>query len=351
MSVWEDKLKNLLSPTESKWPYRIIQVKPNRKIDEEIYTLSGREEDIAANGSLFLALYDLQQRDRIDFDEWFEQWRLGFPLSNINRENSNYALLGDKQWRKAGELPKFKNLTPPELRRKQGWREIEYWQNSEDENNSIILSGTDTQLVEFIVQYEYQQKNNRSQQSIGSDIVRYSGVPEITLIFKGIDKRLPGKKQVVEGEKTFRYMGYTDNPQTAQKREDLQLITQNAIDLIGNKIKTVFGNAPRYTWSKGKKQVVYHDWSRGYNLNIYASTHSEGDRLLEAILALRDLEVDERFVKYGEAKNPAKAYPPPEDIQVLGRSYKTSERLPPVDVVFEYATIYLPTLKETKYIA
>ena len=59
MSAWEEKLKKIIAPTESKWPYRVIQLKPNRKIDTEIYTLSGREEDIAANGSLFLALYDL----------------------------------------------------------------------------------------------------------------------------------------------------------------------------------------------------------------------------------------------------------------------------------------------------
>ena len=64
MSAWEEKLKNLISPTESKWPYRVVQIKPNRRNDEEIYTLSGREEDIAGNGSLFLALYDLLQRNQ-----------------------------------------------------------------------------------------------------------------------------------------------------------------------------------------------------------------------------------------------------------------------------------------------
>jgi len=64
MSAWEDKLKTLISPTDSKWPYRVVQIKPNRQNDKEIYTLSGREEDIAANGSLFLALYDLLQQNQ-----------------------------------------------------------------------------------------------------------------------------------------------------------------------------------------------------------------------------------------------------------------------------------------------
>jgi hypothetical protein len=62
MTAWEEKFKKLIAPTESKWPYRVVQIKPNRQNDDEIYTLSGREEDIAANGSLFLALYDLAQR-------------------------------------------------------------------------------------------------------------------------------------------------------------------------------------------------------------------------------------------------------------------------------------------------
>jgi hypothetical protein len=64
MSAWEDKLRTLISPTDSKWPYRVVQLKPNRQNDKEIYTLSGREEDIAANGSLFLALYDLFQQNQ-----------------------------------------------------------------------------------------------------------------------------------------------------------------------------------------------------------------------------------------------------------------------------------------------
>ncbi len=78
--TWEERLKEAIAPTANKWPYRVVQVKPNKKKDDEIYTLSGREEDIAANGSLFLALYDLANQEKIDFKEWWEQWENGFPL-------------------------------------------------------------------------------------------------------------------------------------------------------------------------------------------------------------------------------------------------------------------------------
>ncbi|MEG4109000.1 hypothetical protein [Microcoleus sp. S13_C5] len=352
MSVWEEKLKGLISPTESKWPYRVVQLKPNRKLDSEIYTLSGREEDIAANGSLFLALYDLAQRDRIDFDEWFEQWSLGFPLLDVNREQSNYPLLGEKQWRKREERPKFKDWTPRELRHKLGYRTIEVWLNRDIEEESTILSGTDMQLINHCIQLEYEGGSKTlSQDTVSSDVIRYSGIPEITLFFRGRDANLPVKDQVVVGQKSFRFMGYTDNPAMAEKRQDLELITQSDINRIGAKIRSIFRNIPPYVWSKGKKQVAYHDWARGYNLNVYASTHAEAERLIVAILAIRDLQMDETFVKYGEAKNPIKAYPPAQEIQVLGKKHKTPERLPDVNVEFQYAQIYLPTVKQKKNIA
>ncbi|MEG4290620.1 hypothetical protein Q5692_18890 [Microcoleus sp. C2C3] len=351
MSAWEEKLKSLISPTESKWPYRIVQIKPNRKIDEEIYTLSGREENIAANGSLFLATYDLLERDRIDFDEWFAQWRLGFPLSNANRETSNYPLLGENQWRKPGALPKFKDLTPQEIRRRQGWREIEYWKDSNNETDSVIMGGTDNMIVDQIIRYEYQGTAKTQEQLITSDVIRYSGIPEITLYFKGIDKALSTKNQTVTGEKSFRFMGYTDNPAMAEKRQDLQLITQADISRIGAKIRSVFKTTPPYIWSKGKDQVIYHDWERGYNLNVYALNHNEGERLITSILAVRDLQIDETFVKYSEAKNIVKAYPPATEIQVIGQTQKIPERLPKVNVTFQSAKLYLPTLKQSMIIA
>jgi hypothetical protein len=253
MTAWEDKLKHLISPTESKWPYRVVQIKPNRANDEEIYTLSGREEDIAANGSLFLALYDLFQR-------------------NVAR-------------------------------------------NSTD-----------------------------------SDIIRYSGIPEVILEFKGIDKSLPAGRQTVRGAKSFRFTGYTDNPVVAQRRQDLELITQADIKRLGEKIRILFKTTP-YIWSKGKDQVIYHDWERGYNLNVYALNHNEGERLVKQILLIRDFQIDETFLKYSEAKNTAKAYPATTKIQVLGQTKEIPERLPKSNVRFQVGKIYLPTLKQTLVIA
>jgi hypothetical protein len=118
-------------------------------------------------------------------------------------------------------------------------------------------------------------------------------------MFTGFDESRPVGKQRIKGEKSFRYIGYTDNPLKAQQMENLELITQVDINRIGSKIRPLFN---KYSWSKGKKQVIYHDWERGYNLNVYSSSYAEGERLVATILAIRDFEVNEAFVKYGEPK-------------------------------------------------
>lgn len=286
--------------------------------------------------------------NRINFELWFEQWEKGFPEFTQNRSDSNYPLTGEKQWNRVKNLetrPRYKEWTTPQQRADFGYRVVEIWLDRSIPGSSVLLTGTDLQLIQHCIQLEYEGGGSQ-QQSVSSDVIRYSGIPEITLYFKGWD----GQK-IITGEKSFRYMGYTDNPKMVQEATRLELIRESDIERMGTKIKAVFGTQPPYKWSKGKKQVVYHDWLRGYNLNVFASTHAEGDRMIQNILSLRDLQVDEAFVKYSEAKNPVKAYPPSHDIEVLGEKLKTPERLPVADVTFERATIYLSTLKKTISIA
>ncbi|MCC3473306.1 MAG: hypothetical protein JGK38_23915 [Microcoleus sp. PH2017_15_JOR_U_A] len=335
--------------------WRVIDFYPNRDYKSEFYRLAGTPAELRQMLQVIQATRFVTGA-RINFEAWFEQWEKGFPDFASDRVASNFALTGQTQWKRIKDpesRPRYRELTNSQQRADLGYRVIEYWRDRSNEKESIILGGiTDLMLIDRIIAYEYQSAVPiTSEQSITSDIIRYSGIPEITLYFKGIDKSSPGKEKIIKGRKSFRFMGYTDNPEMAQKREGLELIRQSDIDRMGARIKTIFGTTPPYKWAKGKKQVVYHDWLRGYNLNIWASTHNEGERMLTNILALRDLQADEAFIKYGEAKNPTKAYPPAKDVQVLGKILKTPERLPLVDVSFEYASIYLCTLKKTQYIA
>jgi hypothetical protein len=330
--------------------WRVIDFYPNRDNKSEFYRLAGTPAELRQMLQVIQATRVVTGA-RINFKLWFGMWEQGFAQFTQDRADSNFALTGDKQWgriKNPETRPRYRELNNSQQRADLGFRSIEYWPDRSENSSSIILSGTDLMLIDHILAYEYQR--NSVAKPVTSDVIRYSGIPEISLHFRGIDKSLPPKNQVVEGDKSFRFMGYTDNPLMAEKREDLKLITQNDIDRIGVKIRSIFRAKPAYTWSKGKRQVIYHDWERGYNLNSYASTYAEGERLIIAILSIRDLQIDETFLKYKEAKNPEKAYPPAQEIQVLGEKHKTPERLPTVDVVFQYAKIYLPTIKKSQII-
>lgn len=333
--------------------WRVIDFYPNRDNKSEFYRLAGTPAELRQMLQIIQATRFITGT-RINFSAWFEMWENGFPQFTEDRADSNFALTGEKQWKRIKNpetRPRCRELTNSQQRADLGFRVIEYWRDRSDKTNSVLLTGTDLQLIDQILAYEYQENADKAQDRVASDVIRYSGIPEITLVFKGVNRVLNGKNQVAKGEKSFRFTGYTDNPAIAESRKELELITQTDINRISAKIKEIFSGGTPYKWSKGKKQVIYHDWHRGYNLNVYASNYSEGERLIAAILATREFTIDETFLKHGEPKNSAKAYPTSQKIQVLGGIHETGERLPNVDVTFQYAKIYLPTIKETRVIA
>jgi len=332
--------------------WRVIDFYPNRDNKSEFYRLAGTPAELRQMVQIVQATRFVTG-NQINFEAWFEQWERGFPNFTTDRAVSNFPLTGENQWKRIKEpetRPKYRELTNSQQRADLGYRVIEYWRDRSDEKNSILLGGIpDLMLIDKILAYEWMVATPNH--LITSDIIRYSGIPEIILYFKGIDKTLSKNRQRITGEKSFRFMGYTDNPLIAAKRQDLELITQADISRVGAKIRSVFKTNPPYVWSKGKNQVIYHDWQQGYNLNVYALNHLEGERLIAAIVSVQNHTIDETFLKYSEAKNVAKAYPPTSEIQVMGQTQEIPERLPKSNVNFDYATLYLPTLKQTLVIA
>ena len=343
MAVWEDKLKRLISPTESQWPYRIAQIKPNRTNDNEIYTLSGREEDIAANGSLFLATYDLLQRDRIDFDKWFEQWSLGFPVLTANRETSNYPLSGNKQWRKLEKRPRFRDWTSPEMRYKFGYRTIEVWLDRSIENESTVISGTDMQLINHCVQLEYEGGGTKNTRNKGGSLPELKGQPRITLEFvQDPDKvgiNLNGNLMPpVTGTITFRIMDKTDDPKSS-----LDKISKNDLQNYAKRISEEFGANGGYVWEKGNSVFSYRNREQGFEGWYLVKNKSSGINLVQKLLAVIGKPVVPTCMKFSETENALEAYPEiPEKAIVLGEEVQLARERPVVDVRFREASIYLP---------
>jgi hypothetical protein len=334
--TWEDRLKQLISPTENKFPYRVVQIKPNRKRDDEIYLLSGQEEAIAANGSLFLALYDLAERDRIDFDEWFAQWELGFPLLNAYRELGNYQLVGNTPWRVFDKRPRFRDWTPPELKNL-GYRTIEYWRDRSVEKKSVVLSGTSADLIRHVIQLEYEGggSNNTSDKTVYLVESRI-GFPKIKLFFKENILDVEPGYRAVEAELKITIM--------KSEWKNISNISKNDIEQLARAVKNVFYD---FSFKKGKLTCSYKNLEQGYDNWVYVRNKDEGMRVMTALVGVQGHTLDRRRLNFTETDDEVGAYPiVPATVTALGEQLKLSRKRPIAEVKFTHAKIFLPGLSD-----
>jgi hypothetical protein len=352
--TWEDRLKEAIAPTANKWPYRVIQVKPNKKKDDEIYTLSGREEDIAANGSLFLALYDLASQEKIDFKEWWEQWENGFPLLS-QRIESNYELAGLKQWRKPESRPRYREWLPGGTTTKKfNYRTIEYWRDRSNETESVIFSGTDSQLINQIIQFEWQNTNGGIASLSGKNSKPLlKGWPAIVLTFlepnETVRRKPTGEpRSRVTGEKTIRCSGYSDDIELVQ-RGLAKLIGTGDIRRWATKIRDEFASPDLYRWEKGRECLSYSGQiARLQGVESYALVRSaqQGKELFEKLLKIFDFTPDPAGFKYSGNEAPELAFPTdPPNFQLLGKQWESEAERPRATVVFDSAALFLPKLR------
>ena len=352
--TWEDRLKEAIAPTANKWPYRVIQIKPDKKKDYEIYTLSGREEDIAANGALFLALYDLLNQEKIDFEQWWEQWENGFPVLT-QRIESNYQLLGNSPWRQAETRPRYREWLPAAVTEKKlKYRTIEYWRNRNNESESVVFSGTDSQLVNQIIQYEWQSSSNGIAALSGKNSKPLlKGWPAIVLTFlepnDSIRRKPTGEpRSRVTGEKTIRCSGYSD---------DIELVGRGLAKLIGKgdirrwatKIRDEFALPDFYRWTKGRECLSYSGQiARLQGVESYAlvRTASQGKELFAKLLKILDFTPDPAGFKFSANEAPELAFPAnPLNLELLGKQWEAETERPNATVVFDSACLFLPKLR------
>lgn len=347
---FENKLLERLETKKNQWPYRVIQVKPNKKKDNEIYTLSGREEDIAANGSLFLALYDLDARNRIDFDEFWEQWEQGFP-SLSERIETNYPL---STWRKPDSRPRYREWkNPSAAAEKFDYRVIEYWRDRSVESESVILAGTDLQLVEHIIQIEYEASGAGSAGLGGKNSKPLlKGWPALVLDFIEPNEKVRRKpngtpKRRLTGKKTIRTVGYTDE----RKIADLglaELVKASDIRRWALRIQEQFASPP-YRWQKGRECLSYSGQiARLQGLEGYAFVRSaqQGKDIFGRLLKIFDFTPDETGFHFSANEQPEEAFPTdPPNFQLLGKDWEADTERAIGEVVFDSAALYLPKLR------
>jgi hypothetical protein len=316
--------------------WRVIDFYPNRDLKSEFYRLAGTPAELRQMMQIIQATRFVTGA-RINFETWFDLWENGFPKFTQNRSDSNFLLSGAKQWERIKNpegRPQYKEWTNSQQRADLGFRVIEYWKNRGNKTDSVILSGTDLQVINHIIQLEYEGGGNTTAtKEKSSNWPLIKGQPLIKLYFRGDNE--------AEGETSIRIMDKTDDPKVP-----LPQISKSDLASLANKIKQVFAT-PLYTWRKGKEVITYKDRWQGFEGHWWLCRNEvAGRELLEKLLAITGQQLDPAKIRMNTAPAEALAFPAnPPDLIILGESVSQNKERPLVDVHFFRAEIKLAKMR------
>lgn len=329
--------------------WRVIDFYPNRDFKSEFYRLAGTPAELREMMQIVQAVRFVTGA-RVNFEAWFEQWEKGFPDFKEER-NGNFLLSGDKQWeriKKPESRPRFREWTNSQQRADFGFRVIEYWRDRSAEGSSVLLTGTDLQLIQHIIQIEYEGGGSANAKSKGGTLPYLKGQPLIILEFvQDPDKvgvRSTGNLiPPVTGTITFRIMDKTDDPKSA-----LEKISKNDLKNYADRISKEFGSNGSYVWEKGKAVVSYRNRNQGFEGWYLVKNKASGIALVKKLLAITGQEIETTRIKFSETENAQAAYPEtPGKTTVLGEEIELARERPLVDVRFREASIHLPRTRKT----
>lgn len=333
--------------------WRIIDLYPERNKKSEFYRISGTPTEIRLLTQQIRHLREIVKNavGDINFEKWFEEWEKGFPSftdrfhAQNNQIITNYPLTdyagpGGKlieAWRKdVSSRPtyiKWKSLQTPQKK----YLVIEYFPNRSEEK-SILLSGSEGQIIEHIIKYHYEGGSGDAgeyEEKIPTEISTLSNRPYLKLYFRQPAAEVAAGRQAAQMEITINIMDKTD-----------LTIDKNDLIALATRITEQFNpNENPYKHKKGKNYYTYHDWANGYQLQLLANTESEARQTLLKILAIRQHQLNEKYWKESRAVNVNLAYPnTEEEVQIMGKTYKKPLRRPSVNVSFRWARLTLPSI-------
>ncbi len=315
--------------------WRVIDFYPNRDFKSEFYRLAGTPAELRQMMQIVQAVRFVTGA-RVNFEAWFEEWEKGFPNFKDER-NGNFLLTGDKQWeriKKPETRPRFREWTNSQQRADYGFRVIEYWRDRSVESDSILLSGTDLQLIQHIIQIEYEGGGQAANKDSAGAWPSLKGQPLITLYFRG--------ENDAHAKISLRITNKSDDPKST-----LPKIDKGDLLRYANRIKKELATPSLFVWRKGREVISYKNRQQGFDGNWYLCRNkASGMALLQKLLAILELPLDPASVRMSLAVNEELAFPrnPPE-IVVLGESVQQEKERPLVDVVFRRAEIKLSKLR------
>lgn len=207
---------------------------------------------------------------------------------------------------------------------------------------AIALQASLLDAIRDLVRYELKKlKLTGAEDEDGKQGIERSGHPEVKLWF--FEKRADAMLgySPLKGEISFDLMNLVDSS-TLVKRGLSQLIKEVDIKNLSAKIRSIFNQD--FKWERGKKMVVYHDWERGYSLQILCKVESEGIRIVNEVLRIQGHELKTEFLKLNQPiGTPKPTIPPVKDEEVLGKRRKHKRYRPESTVYYAYATLHLPS--------
>lgn len=319
--------------------WRVIDFYPNRDFKSEFYRLAGTPAELRQMLQVIQATRFVTGA-RINFKNWFELWEKGFPDLTNDRSDSNFLLSGEKQWSRIKNpetRPRYREWTNSQQRADLGFRVIEYWRDRSVEANSVILSGTDLQLINHIIQIEYEG---------GGATTINEKTTYLTTSRKGFPKiKLYFFEDILDVEPGYRALK-SELKITIMKPEwkNISNISKNDIEQLAKAVKNIFYG---FVIKKGKLSCSYKNLEQGYHNWTYVRTRAEGTRVMTALVNILGHTLDRKFLKFTETDDEVGAYPTiPGEIIAFGEKIKISRQRPIAEAKFTHATIYLPGLSE-----
>ncbi|WP_341730863.1 hypothetical protein [Microcoleus sp. EPA2] len=287
--------------------------------------------------SLLFAQRELIRTNGIDFEKWWDEFKVGF----VNGKRDKATNFKTSLWTK----PKYSNITP--MTSTSGATTIEYWPDKDKPKDSYLLSGTTSDLIAGITAI-MREKSIESQGLSGKGSKPLlKGFPTIKLVFRS--------EEGIEGVKQIRCVGFTEDAKIASFSKSVELLKESDINRWANKIKTIFGDTS-YIWKKGVSCLTYSGMvARLQGLEGWAYVQSEVDgvELFTAILKIFEQKPDKDGFNFSEKTNKAQFVPKTLDAEagetklVLGKSLPATKYRPKASCKFFGASLYLDSLKKS----
>ena len=206
---------------------------------------------------------------------------------------------------------------------------------------AIALQASLLDAFRDLIRYELKKIKAGEDEEGGKQGVERSGHPEVKLWF--FEKRTdatPGYSPL-KGEISFDLMNFVDSSELAKPGKS-QLIKESDIKKLSTQISAIFTSG--FKWERGKKMVVYHDWQRGYSLQILCRTEAEGVRIVKEVLKIQGHEILPEFLKLNQPIGTSRpTIPVVREELVLGKKRKHKRYRPESTVYYSHATIHLPS--------